>query len=85
MFVNENSNIFDLYKNTNIVVGVSLIENHHLKAIVMIQRFASHCNDRPIPFNEYRTVTTKWIIYSIIKITMESSKEFDPFLCVMAT
>lgn len=47
--------INSVYKNTIISIVVSLIDNCHLRAIVMIQCFVSHYQSRPIPCRGYRT------------------------------
>lgn len=41
MYVKIQSNC--VYKNTIIVVGVFTANNHHVRAIVMIHHFPSHC------------------------------------------
>ena len=51
-----------LYKNTNTFVGVSLTDNYHVRAIVIIQYFPSRCHGRPIPCRGYRT----WLLMGIL-------------------
>ena len=74
--------INSVYKNTITSVGVSLTDNHHIRAIVMIQRSISHCQRilylatgiRPKLLSESTNLCEK-----------DSSKKYDPFLPMMAT
>lgn len=58
MFVYQNTNISYIYKIQNIVFGVSLIENHNLRDIVIIA-FCLTLTGASIPSHEYRIWTNK--------------------------
>uniref|UniRef100_A0A0V0HZP2 Putative ovule protein n=1 Tax=Solanum chacoense TaxID=4108 RepID=A0A0V0HZP2_SOLCH len=64
------------------IVGVSLIDNHHVRAIVMIQR-SSSCCQRILYLAT--CIRPELLSGSTSLCKKDSSKKYDPFLPMMAT
>ena len=70
------------YKIRSIIVGVSLTDNHHIRAIVMIQRSPSRC---PRILYPVKGIGPELLIGSTSLCEKDSSKRHNPFLPMMAT